>query len=84
MKTMTCNKLHGACDMELHGETFDDLMEESKKHAMEMLEKEGPEGPHGMKMNEMRSIMGDTAKMEEFNKSVEALRGEFEALPEDE
>jgi hypothetical protein len=38
MKTITCNELAGACDKEIHAETFDEVAEMSKKHAMEMFE----------------------------------------------
>jgi len=38
MKTMTCNDLAGACDLEFHAETFDDMAEMSKRHGMEMLQ----------------------------------------------
>ena len=33
---MTCKQLYGPCDALIHGETAKDLMENSKKHAMEM------------------------------------------------
>lgn len=36
MKTMTCNQLGGACDKEFHGNTFEEMAEQSKQHAMEM------------------------------------------------
>ena len=38
MKTMTCKDLTGACDLEFHVETFDEIAEMSKKHRMEMFE----------------------------------------------
>ncbi|MFC1871186.1 DUF1059 domain-containing protein [Chloroflexota bacterium] len=39
MKTMTCKQLGGPCDKEFHAETFDEMVEMSKKHGMEMAEK---------------------------------------------
>ena len=36
MKTMTCKQLYGPCDAPVHGETAEEMMENSKKHAMEM------------------------------------------------
>jgi len=38
VKTMTCKDLTGACDLEFHVETFDEIAEMSKKHRMEMFE----------------------------------------------
>ena len=38
MKTMTCKDLTGACDLEFHVETFDEIAEMSKKHRMEMFD----------------------------------------------
>ena len=39
MKTMTCKQLGGACDEEFHAETFEEMVELSKKHGMEMFQK---------------------------------------------
>lgn len=39
MKTMTCKQLGSPCDKEFHAETFDEMVEMSKKHGMEMAEK---------------------------------------------
>ena len=39
MKTMTCKQLGGPCDKQFHAETFDEMVEMSKKHGMEMAEK---------------------------------------------
>ena len=30
MKTMTCKQLGGACDKEFHGNTFEEMAEQSK------------------------------------------------------
>lgn len=32
MKTMTCNQLAGACDMEFHAGTFDEMAQLSQKN----------------------------------------------------
>ena len=37
MKTMTCEELGGACTMEFHAITFEEIAEQSKNHGMEML-----------------------------------------------
>ena len=39
MKTMTCKQLGGACDLKFHANTFKEIAEMSKKHRMEMFQK---------------------------------------------
>ena len=39
MKTMTCKQLGGACDLEFHANSFEELADMSKKHGMEMFQK---------------------------------------------
>ncbi|MBI4065087.1 DUF1059 domain-containing protein [Candidatus Gottesmanbacteria bacterium] len=39
MKTMTCKQLYGPCDALIHGATAEEMMENSQKHAMEMVAK---------------------------------------------
>jgi hypothetical protein len=39
MKTMTCKELDGACDLEFHANTFEEIAEMSKRHGMEMFQK---------------------------------------------
>jgi hypothetical protein len=77
MKTMTCKQLAGACDEEFHAETFEEMAETSKKHAMEMAEK-GDEA-HIKKMEEMMLLMD---KPEEVKEWFEKVQKEFDALPE--
>ena len=38
MKTMTCNQLGGACDKTFTAATFDEMVELSKQHGMEMFQ----------------------------------------------
>ena len=38
MKTMTCKQLGGICEKEFHANTFEEMAELSKKHAMEMFQ----------------------------------------------
>ena len=78
MKTMTCKQLAGACDEEFHAETFEEMAEMSKKHAMKMAEM-GDEG-HIEKMEEMKSLMNDPEAVKEW---FEKVQKEFDALPED-
>lgn len=37
MKTMTCKQLYGPCDALIHVATADEMMENSQKHAMDMV-----------------------------------------------
>ena len=39
MKSMTCKQLYGPCDARIRGATADEMMENSQKHAMEMVAK---------------------------------------------
>ncbi len=79
MKTMTCNQLGGACDMEFHANTFDEISDMSKQHGMEMFQKN--DEAHLQAMQKMRQLMQtqDSNKMQEWLKSKKA---EFDALPE--
>ena len=78
MKTMTCNQLAGACDQEFHAESFEEMGELSRKHAMEMAGK-GDKG-HIDKMEEMKDLMNKPGAVEEW---FEKVQKEFDALPED-
>ncbi|MFO8068720.1 MAG: hypothetical protein R6U02_01890 [Alkalibacterium sp.] len=78
MKTMTCKQLGGACDRKFHANTFDEIAEMSRIHGMEMVQK-GDEA-HLKAMNEMKTMMEQPQKMEEW---FENKRKEFEDLPED-
>ena len=77
MKTMTCKQLGGACDLEFHAETFDEMAEQSKKHGMEMF-KAGDED-HLKSMSEMQELMKEPEAMQKW---FESKRNEFNALPE--
>ena len=79
MKTMTCNQLCGACDMEFHANTFDEISEMSKQHGMEMFQKN--DEPHLQAMHKMRELMQsvESNSMQEWLKNK---RDEFEALPD--
>ncbi len=79
MKTMTCKQLGGACDLEFHANTFEEIAELSKKHGMEMFQK-GDE-IHLTAMKEMQELMQSPDAMTEwFNDK----RKEFDALSENE
>ncbi len=71
MKTMTCKDLAGACDLEFHAETFDEMAEMSKKHGMEMLE-QGDQA-HIEAMEKMKVLMSDPEAMKEWFEGVQKM-----------
>ncbi len=52
MKTMTCNQLGGACDLEFSANSFEEIAEMSKQHGMEMFQKK--DAAHLEAMGEMQ------------------------------
>lgn len=78
---MTCKQLHGACDMEFHSETAEEMMEQSKAHGMEMAQK-GDES-HLKVMGEMRSKMEGMSE-EDMMKWQADFKAEFDAVADDE
>ena len=77
MKTMTCKQLGGACDLEFHANTFDEIAEMSKTHGMEMFQK--GDQSHLKAMNKMQELMKSPDAMNEW---VENKRKEFDSLSE--
>jgi len=75
MKTMTCEELGGACTLEFHGSTFEEIAEQSKKHGLEML-KSG-DAAHREAMMEMQELLETPTDMQEW---FENKRLEFDAL----
>lgn len=72
---MTCNQMGGACDLEFRAETFEEMAEQSKKHGMEMYQKNDP--AHMQAMGEMQKLMQTPDAMKQwFNDKKKA----FEAL----
>ena len=78
MKTMTCKQLGGACDLEFSAETFEEMVELSKQHCMEMFQKNDTE--HLAAMEKARALMNDPKAMAEFIADRENL---FNSLPDD-
>ena len=78
MKTMTCEQLGGACDMEFHAETFDEMAALSKQHGSDMFQK--GDQAHLKAMDKIKSLM---TSPEDFQKWYEQKRKAFEALPND-
>ena len=65
MKTMTCKQLAGPCDKAFHANTFEEMVEMSKQHGIEMAEK-GDE-QHIKVMEEMRKKMNDPKARQGWN-----------------
>lgn len=78
MKKMTCKQLGGACDMEFHANSFEEIADLSKKHGMEMFQMSDAE--HLKAMHEMQSLMQSPEAMKAW---FENKRREFHALPQD-
>jgi predicted small metal-binding protein len=74
MKTMTCKELGGACDLEFHANTFEEIAQMSQKHGKEMFQK--GDKAHLEAMNKMRDLMQSPDAMTEW---MESRRKEFEA-----
>jgi hypothetical protein len=78
MKTMTCKQLGGICDEAFQAESFEQIAELAKKHGMEMFLK--ADEPHMKAMVEMKELMENPEKMQDWMEKKEA---EYNALPED-
>ncbi len=76
MKTMNCRDLGGACDKEFNANSFDEIVEMSKQHGMEMFQVN--DEAHLKAMNEMQELMQKPDAMKEW---FDNKRREFEALP---
>jgi len=78
MKTMTCKQLGGACDKAFTASTFEEMVELSKAHGMEMFQT--MDSAHLQAMEKVKEMMMAPEKMQAW---FEEKRQEFEALPED-
>ncbi len=78
MKTMTCKQLGGACDVEFHAETFEEMAQQSKTHGMKMIQK--GEEAHLAAMKAMQELMQKPGAVEAW---FEEKRKAFDALPSD-
>lgn len=78
MKTMNCNQLGGACDLEFKANTFEEMAELSQQHGKEMHQKQ--DAAHLAAMEKMSELMKDPDGMSQW---FESKRKEFEALLED-
>ena len=53
MKTMTCRQLGGACDLELHGESADDVIHQQDEHLKAVVA--GGDDAHVPARNDMKA-----------------------------
>lgn len=74
MKTMTCKELGGACDLEFHANTFDEMARMSQNHGKEMFQK--GDQSHMQAVGEMRNLMQSANGMAKW---MEGKRREFDA-----
>ena len=77
MKTMTCRQLGGACDQNFKGNSFEEIVAQSKAHGREMFEKK--EEAHLKAMQAMQELMQSPEAMQDWMK---AKRMAFESLPD--
>lgn len=77
MKSMTCKQLGGACDMEFHANTFEEIAEMSKMHGIDMFKKS--DADHLQAMQNMQELMKSPEDMKTW---FENKKQEFEALPD--
>ncbi len=73
---MTCKQLGGACDLEFKANTFEEMANLSKQHAMEMYQK--GDQPHLDAMNNMQKLMQNPEEMQRWMLNKQQ---EFDALP---
>lgn len=72
---MNCKQLGGACDKDFTASTFGEIAEMSKKHGMEMFQKN--DQAHLKAMNEMQELMKSPDAMKKW---FDDKRKEFEEL----
>lgn len=80
MKTMTCKQLYGPCDALIHGETAEDMMENSQRHAMDMVANGDKVHIDAMEAMKKQHMSMDPKAVKQF---MEKFQSDFAALPED-
>lgn len=77
MKTMTCKQLGGACDQELTANSWEEMIELSKNHGMEMFQKQ--DAAHMQAIQEVMARMADPVVMQAWMDEKKAL---YDSLPD--
>lgn len=75
MKTMTCTQLGGACHQEFTAQTFEEIIELSKAHGLEMFH--AKDAAHLEAITQMMALMQTPAAMQSW---LAAKQKEFESL----
>lgn len=80
MKTMTCKQLYGPCDALIQGATAEKMIENSQKHAMEMVA-----SGDNVHIDAMEAMKKENMKMtpEAQKQWMEKFQNDFAATPED-
>ena len=78
MKTMTCRQMGGACDETFSAASFEEMVELSKQHGMNMLQ-QGDEA-HLKILGEMQEIMQKPGAIEAY---MAEKKKAFEEHPDD-
>jgi len=78
MKAMTCRQLGGACDLQLHGETADEVIKLQDKHLNDVVA--GGDEAHAAALKEMKGRWKHPVSGMKWYKNT---KREFAALPED-
>lgn len=76
---MTCKQLAGACDLEFHADTFDEMAQLSQQHGTEMAQKN--DEAHLKAMKEMYTLIQSSP--DALPQFMAEKKAEFDALPED-
>ena len=80
MKTMTCKELHGPCDALITGATPEEMIENSQKHAMEMVTKGDKAHIDAMEAMKKQHMNMNPEAVKQW---MEKFQNEFDAQPED-
>lgn len=75
---MTCNQLGGACDKKFTANTFEEIVELTKVHGMQMFQQQ--DTAHLEAMGKVQLMMQQPQAMQAWFQNKKA---EFEAMPED-
>ena len=75
---MTCLQLGGACDKKFSANSFDEMVELSKVHGMEMFATQ--DAQHMQAMMKIQTMMQNPEAMQQW---FERKKAEFAALPDD-
>jgi len=75
---MTCKQLGGACDVEFHANSFEEMAEMSKNHGTEMFK--AGDVDHLKAMSEMKTLMQTPGAMQKW---FDEKRKAFDEMPDE-